>query len=75
MGGALYGASTLTEIILYGELTLQAIEESSLKDLMRQAEHQKTDLAICGPSGGVVEGWTNKQISESCPNCKFIAND
>ena len=74
MGGALYGASTLTEIILYGELTLQAIEESSLKDLMRQVEHRKTDLTICGPSG-VVEGWTNKQISESCPNCKFIAND
>ena len=42
---------------------------------MQNAKQNNTGLTIYGPSGGVVEGWTNKQISESYPNCKFIADD
>ena len=75
MDGALSEAFNLTEIVLHGELSLQAIEGTALKGLMQNAKQNNTGLTIYGPSGGVVEGWTNKQISESYPNCKFVAND
>ncbi|MCI9332859.1 MAG: leucine-rich repeat domain-containing protein [Oscillibacter sp.] len=75
MDSALYGAFNLTEIVLHGELSLKAIEETGLKGLMQYAKQNNKGLTVYGPSGGVVEGWVNKQISESYPLCKFIAND
>ena len=75
MDGALSEAFNLTEIVLHGELSLQAIEGTALKGLMQNAKQNNTGLTIYGPSGGVVEGWANKQISESFPLCKFVANN
>ncbi len=71
---------TLTEIILHDDIPLGEIEGVLLDPMINTiyfefSEGEETTLTIYGPGGSVLEGWMNKQISESYPNCKFVAND